>query len=79
MPRFHFHLHNDVDVPDDTGKALPDLDAARAYATRLARFEVAEAAKRDGRVVLSHRIDIEDEHGEVLATVRFGEAVQIKP
>ena len=79
MPRFHFHLHNDADVADHAGKELPDLDAARAHAVRLVRFEVAEAAKRDGRIVLLHRIDVEDEHGAVLATVRFGDAVRVEP
>ena len=55
---------------------MPDLKAARAHAVRMARFEIAEAAKL-GRIVLSHRIDVEDEDGSVLATVRFGDAVQV--
>jgi hypothetical protein len=78
MPRFYFHLHNDVDVPDKGGEEFPDLAAARAHALSMARFEVAEAAKA-GRILLSHRIDVEDEHGTVLATVPFGEAVQVTP
>lgn len=78
MPRFYFHLHNDVDVSDEGGQELADLDAARAHAFKMARFEVSEAAK-DGRIVLSHRIDIEDESGSVLATVNFRDAVQIVP
>ncbi len=78
MPRFYFHLHNDVDVPDEGGEELPDLAAARAHAISMARFEVAEAAKV-GRILLSHRIDVEDEHGAVLATVPFSEAVQVTP
>lgn len=76
MPRFYFHLHNDVDVSDKGGQEMPDLTAARAHAVRMARFEIAEAAKL-GRIVLSHRIDVEDEDGSVLATVRFGDAVQV--
>lgn len=79
MPRFYFHLHNDVDASDESGKDLPDLEAARAHAVSLARFEVSEAAKRDGRIVLSHRIDVEDENGESLATVNFRDAVNITP
>ena len=78
MPRFYFHLHNDVDVPDDEGIELPDLDAARAHAVRQARFTFGEMAKDQGRVVLHHRIDIEDEQGKVLGTVSFGEAVKIE-
>ena len=77
--RYYFHLHNDVDVSDESGKDLPDLEAARAHAIRMAQFEVSEAATRDGRIVLSHRIDVEDENGSVLATVLFRDAVQIMP
>ena len=78
MPRFYFHLHNDADVPDVGGEELPDLEAARAHAVAMARFEIAEAAKL-GRIVLSHHIDVEDENGAVLATVHFRDVVQITP
>jgi hypothetical protein len=57
---------------------LPNLEAAHAHAIRMARFEVSEAAVRDGRIVLSHHIDVEDENGAVLATVFFREAVKIE-
>jgi hypothetical protein len=63
VPRFYFHLHNDVDVPDDEGVELADLEAARVHAVRCARFTFAEVAKDEGRVVLHHRIDIEDGGG----------------
>lgn len=79
MPRFYFHLHNDIDASDEGGKELPDLDAARSCAISMARCEVAEAATRDGRIVLSRRIDIEDENGAVLATVHFRDAVKVAP
>jgi hypothetical protein len=77
MRRYYFHLRNDLDVPDPEGKELADLEAARAHAIVMARFEVAEAAKLDGRVVLSHRIDIEDEQGSLLISVSFEEAVSV--
>jgi hypothetical protein len=79
MQRFYFHLHNGTVVSDESGKCLPNLEAARAYAEEMARFEVAESAMREGRIVLSHRIDVGDEAGAVLATVRFGEAVEVTP
>lgn len=78
MPRFYFHLHNDEDASDEGGRELPDLEAARGYAVSMARFEVAEAAKRDGQIFLSHRIDIADEDGTVLGTVHFRDAVQVR-
>ncbi len=79
MPLFYFHLHNDEDVPDPSGKELADVGAARAHAVSMARFEISEAATRDGRIVLPHRIDVEDGTGAVLATVRFGDAVKVSP
>jgi uncharacterized protein DUF6894 len=78
VPRFYFHLHNDIDVPDDEGVELPNLEAARAHAVRCARFTFAETAKSHGHVVLHHRIDIEDERQSVLDTVHFGEAVKVE-
>jgi hypothetical protein len=77
MAGYYFHLRNDLDVPDDEGKELANLQAARAHAVVMARFEVAEAAKLDGRILLSHRIDIEDEQGNVLSSVSFDEAVSV--
>jgi hypothetical protein len=77
MPRFYFHLHNDEDVSDEGGEEFPDLQAALAHAIRMVRFEVSEGALRDGRIVLSHSIDIEDGNGGVMATVYFRDAVQV--
>jgi hypothetical protein len=68
-----------MDVRDEEGTELPDLEAARAYAVRLVRVTFAETAKDEGRVVLHHRIDVENEAGQVLATVRFGDAVKVEP
>ena len=78
MPRFYFHLRNDVDAPDDEGVELANLEGAKAHAVQQARFSFGETAKEQGRVVLSHRIDIEDEQGVVMATVYFRDAVAIE-
>jgi hypothetical protein len=77
VPFFYFHLHNDVDARDEEGKDLPNLDAARQLAIHQARFTLAETIKDSARVNLGHRIDIEDEQGNVLATVHFREALTI--
>jgi hypothetical protein len=79
MPRFYFHLHNDIDAPDEEGKEFADLAAARAYALFQVRHVVGETAKETGRIVLSHRIDIEDDQEQVLDTVRFDDGVEIEP
>ena len=78
MPRYFFHLHNDVDVEDREGKDFADLRAACEHATELARFEFAESAKERARIKLSHHIDIEDSSGVVLATITFGDAVRVE-
>lgn len=78
MPRFYFHLYNDMDVPDDEGEDLPDLAAARAYADRQIRALAGEMAKQEGRIPLWHRIDIEDEQGAVLDVVHFRDVVRIE-
>jgi hypothetical protein len=78
VPRFYFHLYNDVTALDDDGAELPDLAAARAYAIHNARFTLSETIKETGRLDPAHRIEIADEQGRVLATVRYSDAVQIK-
>ena len=78
VPRFYFHLHNDTDVPDQEGKDFPELDAAREWARRQARDLFGQLAKDEGRVVLHHRIDIENERAEVLDTAWFRDAVNVE-
>jgi len=78
VPRFYFHLVNDLDVPDLDGLELADMAAARQCALRSARFTAAETIKETGRLDPLHRIDIEDEHGNVLETVHFRDAVKIE-
>ena len=78
MPRFYFHLINDMDVPDDEGMDFPDLVSARARAVEQARGLIGELAKTEARIVLHHRIDIEDEQGAVLDTVHFRDIVSIE-
>lgn len=75
---YFFHLYNDMDVPDEEGKELPDLRAAREWALSQARGLVGELTKQDGRIVLHHRIDIADKDGRVLDSVRFGDAVDVE-
>ena len=78
MPRYYFHLYNDVDAPDLDGVDLPDLAAARQWGLRNARFTAAETIKETGRLVPAHRIAIEDEDGKLLDTIYFRDAVSIE-
>ncbi|HEU4652021.1 MAG TPA: hypothetical protein VFS49_11470 [Croceibacterium sp.] len=76
MPRYFFHLHNDVDVLDEEGLNLPDLDSARETALVEARNMAAESVK-DGHLTLSHYVAVTDENGETLFRTSFQEAVRI--
>ncbi len=76
MPRYFFHLYNDEIAMDEEGKVLPDLDAAHANGVKEAREMMLDNVT-EGRINFSHRIDIADETGAVLASVTFGEAVRV--
>ena len=78
MPTYFFHLRNDLDVPDREGKDLPSLEAAKSQARSEARVLIGESAREQGRVVLHHSIDIEDETGAVLDTVFFRDVLEIE-
>lgn len=77
MPRFYFHLYNDIIATDEEGRELPDAEAARAEAIAEAREMMTEAVLK-GEVILSHRIVIADESGKVVSTVTYRDAVAVK-
>ncbi|MDQ4088113.1 MAG: hypothetical protein M3177_08935 [Pseudomonadota bacterium] len=77
MPRFYFHLRNDLAVDDEEGLKVPDLASAREYALFNARSIAAENVLK-GRLNLSHRIEIADEDGRIVGTVSFADAVKIE-
>ena len=77
MPRYYFHVFDDLGTIDLEGLELPDLDAARAAALQSARALMCETLK-EGRISLRYRIDIENEVGELLSSVHFRDVVQIE-
>ena len=77
MPRYYFHLYNDVVSMDEEGVDLPDLEAAHANGIREAREMMLEMVT-EGRINFSHRIDITDSSGIVIESVTFGEAVKVE-
>ena len=77
MPRFYFHVHNDADVIDDEGLALPDLAAAKQAAIDGAREMMAEHVTHGRPITLRHRIDVADEAGKILASLPFRELITI--
>ena len=77
MPRYFFHVYDDIIAEDEEGLELPNLAAARLNALRGARDLIAEQVRR-GYVVLSHWIDVLDEQGEKVLTITFRDAIDIK-
>lgn len=77
MPRYFFHVYDDVIAQDEEGAELPNLAAARLNALAGARDLISEQVRR-GYFVLSHWIDVVDEQGEKVLTVAFRDAVDIK-
>ena len=77
MPKFYFHLRNDIDVDDEEGTDFPDLAAAREHAVANVR-SVAAGNVSNGHLDLWHRIEIADETGRIVGTVTFGDAVTVK-
>ena len=77
MPRYFFHLHNDVDTEDEEGQALAGETEARARAAKYAREMVCESIRQNGHVNLDHSIVVAGEDGAELFTVRFGEVFEV--
>jgi hypothetical protein len=78
VPRFSFHVFDDLDARDDEGVELRNLTEAQAYAAYSARHLMSETLKCIGILDLDHRIVVQDERGHVVATVRFADAVKIE-
>ena len=70
MPRFHFHVHDGCSVMDTEGTELPDPQAARLEAMRIA----GDILKHDAhRVALGEdwRIEVTDATGLILFQMTF--------
>jgi hypothetical protein len=77
MPRFFFHVHDELDVVDDEGIELPDEETALAWAKHEARELAADAVKR-GVLRLHDRIVVVRAPDEEIGTVMFRDAIQVE-
>lgn len=77
MPHFFFNVHDDVVSHDEEGHELPDAEAARREAIRGIRSLACEQILQ-GRLNLSHSIEIQDGERREIATIRFGEAIRVE-
>jgi hypothetical protein len=70
MPRFHFHVHDGCSALDTEGTELPDPQAARLEAIRIA----GDILKHDAhRIALGEdwRIEVTDDTGLILFQMTF--------
>jgi hypothetical protein len=73
--RYHFNIVTASEtVHDLEGTELPSLEAARAYAIEDART-LMSIAVLEGRDISGRRIEVTNEAGDVLLTLRFREAL----
>ena len=78
MPLFFFHLYNSTGLtPDEEGRELESLSAARECAIQDIRSVLCEDVER-GFIDMRGRIEIAGERGETLMTVAFSEAVELR-
>ena len=78
MPRFFFRVFNGHgEVPDEEGLDVESHSAARKLALDSIRSMVAEDARR-GKIDLNGYIIIEDGSHNVLLTVAFSEAFDLR-
>ena len=78
MARFFIHLHDHDDVEGShEARELPDMIAAIAVATEELRDFLADQV-RHGYLDADLRIEIRDERGLSVATVKFGDAVKLR-
>jgi hypothetical protein len=74
MPRYFFHMFNQVWEPDREGREFPDRGAAQDFAVAFARDVVRErpaVASPLARV----RIEVEDDVGETFLVLKFVDVV----
>lgn len=77
MPRYFFHLYECGNlIADDEGRLLPDEASIQRAALKEARHVMA-AEVQAGKLCLSCRIDVIDEHGRPVLTLPFKEAIEV--
>ena len=78
MPRYFFHIHDDLVMLDDEGIELADIEAVRRQAVAGIHAMMCDQLMR-GRLVLHHHLVVEDEQGVEVLNLAFGDTVAIEP
>lgn len=78
MPRFYFHLRNDLSVDDEEGIELPDIEAARERAIEFAVDMSAASVLEHRKLNLHHKIEVADQNGDIVQIVEFGDVLTVQ-
>jgi uncharacterized protein DUF6894 len=79
MTRYYLNLINGIGfVADPEGEEFVDLAAARERAAASVRSILSDELKSAGLVNLNGRIEVADQHGSIVLTVPFREAVELR-
>lgn len=70
MPKFHFDVHDGINLPDARGVDLADFDAARQEAIRFAGELMEDAATRR-RLGQDWRMEVKDDEGALVFRLDF--------
>lgn len=77
MALYFLDFHNDICTTDTEGVELPDLAVARERAIQEA-LGLMRASIDEGHIDLCHHVNVRDESGLVVCTVRFEDIVCVK-
>lgn len=77
MPRFFFHLFDDIISHDEEGVELADAASALALGAANARHMAAQSVL-EGHLILDHRIEVEDSDGKIVGTIHFRDVVEVR-
>ena len=77
MPRFFFHVHNDIDADDEEGVELPASTDLRAYTRDCICGLICDSIKRHERLNLDHYVLVTNEVGQDVLKLTFREAFTI--
>ena len=79
MPKFYLNVINAVDASDKKSFDLASLEEAKIQAIAGARDLISDNIRAGLPVYESYRIEITDDNGVFLHTVRFGDIIDLRP
>jgi hypothetical protein len=77
VPKYFFDLRGEYFLEDTEGRELSDVFAAMLHADHEAREMVCASVAKHAPIDLLHEIQVRDDAGIVVGTVRFGDAITI--